>query len=81
MKITNINLNIIPTIRLLHTNKRVALGNNKRRYANHPWDFRFLLLGQCGEGFETGDSAVGVEDRDDGVGAIGDGVDDGGLDC
>lgn len=74
---THINLNIVLRISLLHANQRLALGHNQRRYANHSWDFRLLLMGQSGEGFEAGDSTVGVEDRDDGLGAIGDGVDDG----
>lgn len=80
-KKTHINLNIIPTIRLLHADKRISLRNNKRRYTNHPGDLRFLFVCQRSEGFEAGDSAVGVEDWDDGFGAIGDGVDDGGFDC
>lgn len=78
---THINLDIVSRIRLLHANQRIAFRHNKRRYADDSGDFRFLLFGQCGEGFEAGNSAVGVEDGNHGFGAIGDSGDDGGLDC
>lgn len=78
---THIYRNVISTIRLLHTDKRIAFGNDERRYADHSADLRFLFIRQRSKSFEAGDSAVGVEDWDDGFGATGDGVDDGGLHC